>query len=175
MMDDSKHSAYVSLAKQALETYIINGETISPMPGLPKDMIERKAGVFVLIKNNGQLRGCIGTIRPTRENIAQEIIQNAIAAGTRDPRFYPVSRDELKNLSYLVDVLKEFEPVETIKKLDKDKYGVLVTSQNRSGLILPGLEGIETVKHQIYIALERAGIGPSEPYDIYRFKVERYS
>lgn len=175
MINDNRHSAYVNLARQALETYIRNGETISPMSGLPREMLEQKAGVFVLIKNRDQLRGCIGTVRPTRENIAQEIIQNAISAGTKDPRFYPIKQDELGNLSYSVDILREYEAVESVKELDINKYGVLVTSQDRLGLILPGLEGVETVEQQVYMALERAGIMPFEPYNVYRFKVERYS
>jgi len=169
------NNPYVELARKALETYIINRQVIIPASDLPDDMIKRKAGVFVVIKKNNQFRGCIGTMQPTRENIALEIIQNAISAGTRDPRFYPVSKDELADLVYFVDVIKQYEQVESLEELDVKKYGLAVMTEYKVGLILPDIEGIETPEHQLYIALGKAGIEPSENYRIYRFTVTRYS
>src|SRR5690554_4595333 len=109
MTSFNAHNPYVELAKQALETYIKSRQIILPASDLPDEMMKQKAGVFVIIKKAGQLRGCIGTMLPTRESIAQEIIQNSISAGTRDPRFYPISQAELNDLVYAVDVLKEYE------------------------------------------------------------------
>jgi AmmeMemoRadiSam system protein A/AmmeMemoRadiSam system protein B len=167
-------SPYVKLARQSLEEYVRSGETIDSPTDLPVEMTENSAGVFVSIKKNGELRGCIGTIEPVRQNIAQEIIENAISSGTRDPRFYPVEEDELDELEYSVDVLGEPEPIESIKELDPVKYGVIVKKGWRSGLLLPNLEGIETAEEQLKIALKKAGIDRGEHYSMERFEVIRH-
>lgn len=133
-----------------------------------------KAGVFVSIKKHGQLRGCIGTTEPTRSNILEEVKQNAISAATRDPRFEPVSIDELADLVYSVDVLKPAEPITAMEELDPARYGVIVRSGYRTGLLLPNLEGIETAAEQVAIAKKKAGIGPKEPVELERFEVVRY-
>jgi len=141
---------------------------------LPSEMLENRAGVFVTIKLNDRLRGCIGTIEPARKNIAEEIIYNAISAGTRDPRFPPIEKNELNKLSYSVDILKEPEPIKSINELDTAKYGVIVRKDMRSGLLLPDLEGIDTSEEQVSIALQKAGISPQEKYSIERFEVIRH-
>ncbi|MDN5277720.1 MAG: hypothetical protein PWR01_1685 [Clostridiales bacterium] len=165
---------YVRLARRSLESYIRTGKIIKPDDDLPKEMLENRAGVFVSIKKDGQLRGCIGTIEATRKNIAEEIIYNAISAGVHDPRFIPVDESELDDLVYSVDVLKKPEPVKSIDELDAKRYGVIVRSGRRSGLLLPDLEGVDTPQQQIEIALRKAGIRPDERYTIERFEVERH-
>ncbi len=131
---------YVRLAKKTLETYVRTGEQIHIPEGLPEEMNTGRAGVFVSLKKYGELRGCIGTIGPTTINTAMEIIQNAISSGTRDPRFEPVDEHELAHLDYSVDVLMEPEPIKSKEELDVTKYGVIVRSGRRSGLLLPNLE-----------------------------------
>jgi len=163
----------VRLAKDAVENYVLNKETISPPDELIPEM-RQKAGVFVSIKKRGQLRGCIGTYIPATENVATEIIQNAINAATRDPRFPPVAPSELNELEYSVDILTEPERVESPEQLDPKRYGVIVASGERRGLLLPDLEGINTVEEQISIASMKAGISPGEDIEIYRFEVRRY-
>lgn len=165
---------YVALAKETLEEYITTGKTINVPSALPEEMISQKAGVFVSLKLNGELRGCIGTIKSTRNCIAEEIIQNAISAGTQDPRFFPVSSDELKDIVYSVDVLMDAEPIESIEQLDVKKYGVIVRSGARTGLLLPNLEGVDTPEYQISIALHKAGIGQKENFTLERFEVVRH-
>lgn len=166
--------AYVQLARTALETYILKNKTIEPPQGLADEIRKHKSGVFVSIKKNSKLRGCIGTIYPTQHNIAQEIIHNAISSGTRDPRFDPVQAEELSELVYSVDVLMPPEPINNISGLDVIKYGVIVSSQNKRGLLLPNLEGIETSEQQVAIALQKAGIKPHEHYTMERFEVIRH-
>lgn len=163
---------YVRLAKETLETFVHAKQIISPPPGSP--LLEKQAGVFVSLKINGQLRGCIGTIEPTQENLAEEIIENAISAGFYDPRFNPVTPDELPLLEYSVDVLSEPEEIDGPEKLAPKHYGVIVQSGRRRGLLLPDLEGVDTVEQQLSIALQKAGIAPHEPYSMYRFYVKRY-
>lgn len=165
---------YVKLAIETLETYVGTGRQIAVPEGLPEEMITCRAGVFVSLKKYGELRGCIGTIRPTTKNIAMEIIQNAISAGTGDPRFLPVEENELSELVYSVDVLGESEPIKTKEELDVKKYGVIVRSGYRSGLLLPNLEGVDTVDYQVNIALQKAGIRSGEPYKLERFEVVRH-
>jgi AmmeMemoRadiSam system protein A len=136
--------------------------------------MQGKAGVFVSLHKGGELRGCIGTIEPAEGNIALEIINNAISAATRDPRFFPVTVDELPQLDYSVDVLTEPEPVASEKDLDPKKYGAIVEAGWRRGLLLPDLEGVDTVERQIEICRVKAGIEPKEPVKLYRFEVKRY-
>ncbi len=167
--------SYVGLARLALETYVREGKVPHAPNGLPQEMLDKKAGAFVSLKVAGRLRGCIGTISPTTDNIAQEIIQNAISAGARDPRFYPVGREELDQLVYSVDVLGQPEVIKSVDQLDVKKYGVIVRWGGRSGLLLPDLEGVDTPQHQVAIALQKAGIDPAEKYILERFEVIRHS
>lgn len=165
---------YVRLARQTLETYVIHRKIISRPQGLSQELLKSRAGVFVSLKLDGNLRGCIGTISPTRESIADEIIQNAISAGTEDPRFYPVTEEELKRLVYSVDILGKPEKIQSKDDLDPQKYGVIVSTGSRRGLLLPNLEGVKTVDDQVSIALRKAGISPKEKYDLERFEVVRH-
>ncbi len=166
---------YVALARSSLESFVREGKMIEIPDGLPKEMKTDRAGVFVSIKKDGQLRGCIGTIVPTRENIAGEIIYNAISSGTEDPRFFPVESSELESLVYSVDVLMKPEPINSMHELDVIKYGVIVRSGYRSGLLLPNLEGVNTPEEQVDIALQKAGIRKNEEYSMQRFEVIRHS
>lgn len=166
-------SALVALARQALETYVRESRKI--VPDTQADPVfKEKAGVFVSLKKHGQLRGCIGTVLPTTPNIGTEIVNNAISAGTGDPRFDPVEPTELDDLVYSVDVLKEPEPIESTDQLDVKRYGVIVRSGRRSGLLLPNLEGVNTVEEQVAIAQQKAGISPGEAVQLERFEVIRY-
>lgn len=166
---------YVSLAREALEHYVKSGKRISLPQNLPEELTGRQAGVFVSIKKNGNLRGCIGTIVPTQKNVACEIICNAIASGTDDPRFSPVAASELADLAFSVDILFPAEPVTDRAALDVKRYGVIVTRGMRRGLLLPNLDGIDTVEMQLEIACQKAGIHPSQDYAIERFEVVRHT
>jgi len=162
----------VKLAKEAVETFVTEGKT--PKPGELTPEMKEKAGVFVSIHKFDELRGCIGTFEPTKKNVAEEIIANAISSATRDPRFPPIAPNELKDLSYSVDVLTKPEPIESKDQLDPKKYGVIVECGFRRGLLLPDLEGVDTVDYQIDICCQKAGIMPNEPIKLYRFEVKRY-
>jgi AmmeMemoRadiSam system protein A len=144
----------------------------------PSDMpleLAGQAGAFVSLKKDGQLRGCIGTYGPTQPTIAAEIIQNAVSAGTQDPRFWPVETDEVADLDISVDILSAPERVDGLADLDTKKYGVIVKRGRRSGLLLPDLEGVDTVEEQVAIAMQKAGISPEEEIELYRFSVTRYT
>jgi AmmeMemoRadiSam system protein A len=170
----SGEDPYTALARKTLEMYVLNGTMIDVPEVLPEEMQKRRAGVFVSIKKHGRLRGCIGTIMPTKENIASEIIHNAVSAGIHDPRFNPVTEEELDDLVYSVDVLGEPEPIRSMAELDVKRYGVIVRAGRRSGLLLPDLEGIDTPEKQVAIALQKAGIKPDEKYTMERFEVVRH-
>lgn len=165
-------SPYVKLARQALEKYVKEGITpdLSDLP----EKLKEKGGVFVSLKKKGSLRGCIGTIEPTQGSIAEEIVKNVLSAGLSDPRFPPIKEEELPLLDYSVDVLMPPEPVESLEELDPKKYGVIVKSGHKTGLLLPNLEGVDTIEDQISIAREKAGIPPGGKYELYRFEVKRY-
>ena len=166
--------ACVRLAKDSLEKYIRSGKTLRRPEDLPEWMTAQQAGVFVSLHKGGDLRGCIGTIAPWYGCVADEIIALAVEAGTRDPRFLPVTADELPDLEYNVDVLSEAEPADK-SELDAKRYGVIVSTGSRRGLLLPDLEGVDTPGQQIAIALRKAGIRPDEPYRLERFTVERHT
>jgi AmmeMemoRadiSam system protein A len=162
----------VKLARRAVETFIREGKFIKPGELTPA--MKQKAGVFVSIHKSGELRGCIGTFEPQKANVAEEIIANAIASATRDPRFFSITPDELEDLEYSVDVLTKPEPVKNQDQLDPKKYGVIVECGWRKGLLLPDLEGVDSVDEQIDICRQKAGIMPDEPVKLYCFEVKRY-
>ena len=165
---------YVRLARHAIETIVHTGKNAELPQGLPSEMSER-AGVFVSLKKDGELRGCIGTFEPTTKNIAEEILQNAASAALRDPRFPPVKKEELDALVYSVDVLTEPELVAGADALDVKKYGVIVEYRARKGLLLPDLAGVDTVEEQLRIARQKGGIPADAPIRIWRFEVTRHT
>lgn len=166
---------WVKLARRSLETYVKTSQRLTSLPeDLPTEMTTQQAGAFVSLHKNGQLRGCIGTIAPTCENLAWEIVQNAISACSRDPRFSPVRPNELDELEYSVDVLGAPEPVDSPAALDPKTYGVIVSCGGRRGLLLPDLDGVDSMEAQLSIALQKGGIRENEPYKIERFKVVRH-
>ena len=166
---------YVQLARKSLESYILYRRTLPVPSNLPSELVSRRAGAFVSLHKNGLLRGCIGTISPVADTLAEEIIQNAVSASSRDPRFPPVRPEELKDLEISVDVLGEPEKVLSEEELDVKRYGVIVTSGMRRGLLLPDLEGVDTVSEQIAIARRKAGIRPGEKVTLQRFEVVRHA
>ncbi len=166
---------YVRLARLSLETYVTTGRRASLPEELPGEMLRARAGTFVSLKKHGRLRGCIGTIAPTTGSVAREILQNAVSAGAADPRFSPVAASELPELTYSVDVLGEAEPISSPDVLDPVRYGVIVQSGTRRGLLLPHLEGVDTAAEQIDIARQKAGIGRGEPVELFRFEVVRHT
>ncbi|MCK4520418.1 AmmeMemoRadiSam system protein A [Candidatus Parcubacteria bacterium] len=183
---------YSLLAKNAVEIYIKEARIISAPENLIKEFFTKKAGVFVTIEEKDELRGCIGTYLPTKNNIAKEVIHNAIAAATEDYRFSPIQKEELSELSYTVYVLNKPEPIKSINELDPKKYGILVKSQSfssgsdvifepaprahyKSGLLLPGLDGVDTSEKQISIACQKGNINPeTEKIIIYKFTVDKF-
>ena len=137
-------------------------------------MTERQAGAFVSIHKHGTLRGCIGTIMATTDSVAQEIINNAISASTKDPRFDPITKDELEWLDINVDILGDPEDIDSPAELDVKRYGVIVSSGYKRGLLLPDLDGVDSVEQQIDIARRKGGIGEREKYKLQRFEVIRH-
>ncbi len=175
----NKSHPLVKLAREAIEAHVRGNAEPRPPANLEPEM-RRPAGAFVTIHRHGQLRGCIGTIQPTCETVAEEVIQNAISAATRDPRFSPIRREELADLDIKVDVLGEPEEIEGLADLDPKRYGLIVQSEShpwKRGLLLPDLEGIDTAEKQVYwTRYHKAGItDPNEPVKMLRFEVKRYS
>lgn len=169
-----KEDPYVHLARETIVRSIRHLPPVTDLSSYPEEMKKRKAGVFVSLHEEGELRGCIGTFRPTTDCIAKEIMQNAVSASSEDPRFSPVEEEELDRLVYSVDVLGEVEPVKDVRELDAHRYGVIVSCGRRRGLLLPDLEGVDTVAEQIEIARRKGGIREEEPITLERFEVVRH-
>jgi AmmeMemoRadiSam system protein A len=172
----TKMNPYVDLAQKTIKDYLIDGR-IFDVELAPETLRKQSAGCFVSLhlKKTDELRGCIGTILPTCKNLAAEIVNNAISA-CRDPRFMPVTKDELSDLDISVDILSEPESINSEKSLNPKKYGVIAkTKDGRTGLLLPDLEGIDDAAYQMAIARQKAGIKPNEKIYLYRFTVDRYT
>ncbi|HEY5883502.1 MAG TPA: AmmeMemoRadiSam system protein A [Pyrinomonadaceae bacterium] len=172
--EDKTEAELPALAREAVETYIRSGQRITPRT--ENELLRARAGCFVSLKTrSGDLRGCIGTIEPSKPNLSEEIVANAINAATRDPRFAPVANHELQDLVYSVDVLEAPEPA-SFADLDPAMYGVIVEDDSGSarGLLLPAIEGVDTAQKQVDIAARKAGIPPGAPLKFQRFKVSRY-
>ena len=168
--------SYVKLALEAIHYYLLKGEILPcPFP-IPSGM-ETRLGVFVSIKikKNGNLRGCVGTIEPSQENLAKEIIKNAVSAATHDPRFKPIKIEELEKLLFSVDILTPLEQIDSPDKLDPKQYGLFIKGNGKQGTLLPDLKGVDSTEKQIDICLKKATIPENSNYQMYRFEVERYS
>ena len=171
----AKEDPYVQLARKSVEYYILHHRKMEMPENLPEELLTRQAGAFVSIHEHGKLRGCIGTISPVRDCVAREIIDNAVSASTRDPRFDPIRADELKWLEISVDVLGEAEPISSAAELDVKRYGVIVSKGRKRGLLLPDLDGVDTVEEQISIAKSKAGIAAwDNNVELQRFEVVRH-
>ena len=171
----AQEDPYVQLARKTVEMYVRDRVRPEVPQDLPPEMLNTRAGAFVSIHEHGKLRGCIGTIAPVRSSVAQEIIDNAVSASTRDPRFDPITADELEWLEISVDVLGEAEPIESPAQLDVKRYGVIVTKGTKRGLLLPDLDGVDTVEEQIAIAKRKAGISEwDKNVQLERFEVVRH-
>jgi AmmeMemoRadiSam system protein A len=170
-----------ALARRAVETYVREGRVLHAAnvqtgEASTDATLNQPAACFVSIKTQeGELRGCIGTVEPTRESLAEELVANAVSAATRDPRFPPVTFDELVLLRYSVDILSDPEPAR-LEDLDTKIYGVIVEDEAgvRRGLLLPDIEGVESADYQVQIATRKAGIATGEPVRLYRFRVHRF-
>lgn len=165
----------VALARRTVEDYVRTGNVPDVPSDMPAEFTRRRAGAFVSLHERGGLRGCIGTIEPQQRSVADEVVANAVSAATADPRFAPVAPDELDYLEYSVDVLGEPEPVDSLAELDPKRYGVIVRRGRRRGLLLPDLDGVDTVSDQIAIAKHKAGIAPGENAKLERFEVVRHT
>lgn len=163
----------VDLAIQSVKYYLKNGRLLPVPDPLPRDM-EDRAGTFVSIKKNGFLRGCIGTIQPKYANLAEEVIQNAVKAANEDPRFEPIEKSELPQLTFSVDVLTPPEKIADLASQNVKRYGLIVSNEKRRGLLLPDLEGVETPARQLEICLKKGGIKKNENYELHRFEVKRF-
>lgn len=165
----------VKLARKTLEEYLVHKRKMKPPVDIP-DEFKRRAGAFVSLYKKGKLRGCIGTLVPTKKNIAQEIMDNAISSATKDPRFSPVEPQELQDITISVDILSESQPITSLTQLDPEKYGVMVSKGWQKGLLLPKLKGVRTASEQMEIAKQKAGLShlPVEQLKIERFTVTRY-
>ena len=162
------------LARKTIEDYILTGRKRRITEKFPEEMHRQRAGVFVSIKKEGRLRGCIGTIQPAQDSVAEEIMENAVSAAVRDSRFSPVQPEELEKLIISVDVLGDTEEIDSPDKLDVRRYGVVVTKGYKKGLLLPNLDGVDTVEEQIAIAKQKAGIGERAQVRLERFEVVRH-
>jgi AmmeMemoRadiSam system protein A len=174
-----KSHPLVELARKTIELHIKSQKKAAPPAKLTPEM-QRRAGAFVTIRRHDKLRGCIGTIQPRCDNVAEEVIENAISAATRDHRFGPLCPDELEDLEVKVDVLSDPEPVDSLDELDPKRYGLIVQSKLnplKRGLLLPDLEGIDTAEKQVhYTRYYKAMItDPDEPVQMFRFEVKRYT
>ncbi len=170
----AKEDPLVRLARLSLETFVRTRDYAKLPTDLPEELTKKQAGAFVSLKKDGQLRGCIGTIQPTQSSLAEEILRNAVSAGLYDSRFSPVQKEELSELVYSVDVLGTPEPIDSPKKLDVHRYGVIVQCGHRRGLLLPDLAGVDTVEQQIGIARKKGNIRPDEKVQLWRFEVVRH-
>ena len=174
--DEQAIDPHIALARLSVETFVNTGRPARLPEDVPPELLERRAGVFVSLHEGGELRGCIGTISATTECVAQEILQNGISACSRDPRFPAVRPEELDYLDYSVDVLGDAEPIESPDQLDPKRYGVIVTKGWKRGLLLPNLDGVDTVGYQLAIAKQKAGIDPADDdVQLERFEVVRHT
>lgn len=172
MSTQIKNTVYAAWAREVLQAHF---EKRAPILPLDDEMLNEKAACFVTLHNaDGSLRGCIGTILPVHDSLQGEIRENALSAAFHDPRFQPLQPDELDPVVISVDILSKPEPIDDLESLDPKKYGIIVSSGHRRGVLLPDLDGIDTIEQQLFIAMQKAGIPTGMDIDVERFTVHRY-
>lgn len=173
-MKKEKEDAFVALARATIETYAVSGQISSMSHQMTEELCHRKAGVFVQVKEAGKLRGCVGTIEPTKDSLGEEIMCQAVNAAFHDPRYEPIRTEELNRLEIIVDVTGMPEEIESVDRLDITRYGVIVQKGRKKGFLLPNQSGLETVEQQLAIARKNAGIKPKDKVKVERFEVVRH-
>lgn len=163
----------VELARQAIRHYLEVGKILEIPDPLPP-VFDRQAGVFVCLYQEKKLRGCVGTPVPLSPSLAKETVRNSVGAATKDPRFPPLSLEELEGLCISVDVLSPLKSAPSEAHWDVRRYGVLVDQELRRGILLPGVEGVATAQEQVEIACRKAGIDPKSSFRVQLFQVERF-
>jgi len=163
----------VKLAIRSAEHFIETGKPLACPDPLPESL-KQNAGVFVSIKKQGSLRGCIGTITPKYKNLAEEVIQNTILAASQDPRFDSIQQRELPSLTFSVDVLTPLEKIDNLKGHNIKQLGLLVKGEGKQGVLLPDLENIKSAEQQLKVCLNKGGLSDGDQYELYRFKVKRF-
>jgi MEMO1 family protein len=158
-----------ALGRHAIDTYLRTRRLIDPPQPIPSEL-QAPSAVFVTLRKDGELRGCVGSVRPTEATAAHELIRYAVASAVRDPRFDPVRLDEVKALTIKVQLLDPAEPVAGTSGLDPQTYGIIVRSGERQALLLPGIEGIDTPEQQVLAACQKAGIDRFAPLALERFR-----
>jgi AmmeMemoRadiSam system protein A len=158
-----------ALGRHAIDTYLRTHQLIQPPEPIPVEL-QAPSAVFVTLRKHGELRGCVGSVRPTEATAAHELIRYAVASAVRDPRFDPVRLDEVSALTIKVQLLDPPEPVTDIAGLDPHTYGVIVRHRDRQALLLPDIEGIDTSEQQVLAACQKAGIDRRAPLELERFR-----
>lgn len=166
---------YIQLAYNTIKTYL-EKEELPDLKTVDREILLRHNGCFVTLHTkDGALRGCIGTVKPLYKNLGGEIESNALSACKDDPRFSPVTLNELDNLKISVDILSEPEQVYSNDALDIKRYGIIVQAEDgRDGLLLPDIDGVDSIEQQISIARQKGEIKPDEQITVFRFMVERH-
>lgn len=175
VMAEQRHPLVI-VASEAIRVYVEEQRELDPSAEGGAELLGTtpSSGVFVCLKRRGELRGCIGTTEPTKPTLLEEVISNAIAAATRDPRFPPVESSELVELMVSVDVLSRPEPVTDFTLLDHRRYGVMARAGVKQGLLLPDIEGVDSVEEQLAVVRQKAGLSAEEAMELFRFEVTRY-
>jgi AmmeMemoRadiSam system protein A len=161
----------IEMARDAVTAVTLGREYTPPKLTGP---LSEPHGVFVTLFSPGRrLRGCIGRMEPLQEDMARELADCAVSAATRDPRFDTVRPDELDSLSYEVSLLAPKEPIDSVDELDPSRYGVVVRAGLRQAVLLPHIDGIDTAEQQLVAVLQKGGIRPNEPFEMWRFAARK--
>jgi len=134
-LNKNQKNQLLSITKKTVEEYVKNGKVLDFT--VSDERLNWKEGAFVTLHKDGNLRGCIGQIIPSEDPLWQVVRDMAIEAATDDPRFSPVSEDELKKLDYEVSVLSTPKKIDDWKKIELGKHGVIVKRGYSSGVFLP--------------------------------------
>jgi AmmeMemoRadiSam system protein A len=157
-----------TLGRHAIDTYLRTRRLIDPPDPIPPEL-RAPSALFVTLRKNGEMRGCVGSVRPTEATAAHELIRYAVASAVRDPRFDPVRLDEVSALTIKVQLLDPPEPTD-VSELDPHNFGIIVRCGDRQALLLPGIDGIDTPEQQLLAACQKAAIDPYAPLQLERFR-----
>ena len=134
MLSDAEKKTLLNIAREAI-THLVNGEQYTPKPS-SEAALNQHSGCFVTIKQNGQLRGCIGNFQ-SQQPLYLEVVSMAVAAASQDPRFPPLTRADLDNFNLEITVLSPLQKIEDVNQIEVGTHGIYIIKGLNRGVLLP--------------------------------------
>jgi AmmeMemoRadiSam system protein A len=174
MLNQELRSQLLRIARTTIESALEGQRVELDTTAIPEEL-KRPAGAFVSLHMKGDLRGCIGSIQPVAP-LFQAVASNALNAAFRDPRFYPLRKDELANLHIEISVMSPIVRVRDIDEIEVGRDGLIISRGSRAGLLLPQVATEYGWDRETFLSqtCHKAGL-PANAWQSPECRIERFS